>query len=484
MLFDAVEELRADLVSEFDTIDLRDKRLNKRAKLILQSFAEDPQGNPNKAWHGWAETQAGFRFLDNDHVDPEAILAPHRTATLARVARQSIVLIVQDTTELDLSAHPPDGAGPLRSKKTLGCLDHSQVAFTPTGLCLGVVGVKLWSRSEEGLGGSKKRRHDPIETKESYRWLEGYRNACEIARQAPETQVVSVADREGDLYEVFVEASAMAEEARQSGEKAAEFVIRLGKNRNLASPKEDEAGLNKLFQTLHATEPIGLFELELPATPRRKPRVARLEILRQRMRLKTPRRPREVLPDVEINAVLVREIDAPPDVAPIQWLLATSLPIDTKEDVLRVTEYYAGRWPIEIFFRILKTGCRVERIELQTAERFARCLMFYKIVAWRLQFLTILGRECPQLPCDVMFDEDEWKPVWKICKPKKPMPKTAPPLGEFLLLVASLGGHNGRKGDGPPGPQTLWSGLQRMADFTLAWKAFQLQQKRTGDTCV
>lgn len=484
MLVESSKELCTDLESEFDTIDLGDKRLNQRAKLILQSFAENPQSNPNGAWHGWAETHAGFRFLDNDHVEPEGILEPHRTATLARIATQSVVLIVQDTTELDLSAHPPDGAGPLRSLKTLGFLDHSQVAFTPTGLCLGVVGVKLWARSEEGFGESKKRRHDPIETKEAYRWLEGYRSACEIARQAPETQVVSVADREGDLYEVFIEAAAMAEESRQSAGRAAEFVIRLGKNRNLASPKKEGGGLNKLFQTLHATEPIGLFELELPATPRRKPRVARLEILRQRMQIKTPRRPREVLPDVEINAVLVREIDAAPDVEPVQWLLATSLPIDTKEDVLRVTEYYAGRWPIEIFFRILKTGCRVERIELQTAERFARCLMFYKIVAWRLQFLTILGRECPQLPCDVMFDEDEWKPVWKICKPKKPLPKTAPPLGEFLLLVASLGGHNGRKGDGPPGPQTLWLGLQRMADFTLAWRTFQLQQNPTGDTCV
>jgi hypothetical protein len=476
-------ELCSDLASEFDTIDLGDKRLNKRAKLILQSFADAPQANPNKAWHGWAETQAGFRFLDNDHVEPEAILEPHRTATLARIRQQPVVLIAQDTTELDLSAHPPDGAGLLRSKKTLGFLDHSQVALTPTGLNLGVVGVKLWSRSEEGFGQSKKRRHDPIETKEAYRWVEGYRSACEIARQAPGTQVVSVADREGDLYEVFVEAAAMAEEARQSGGKAAEFVIRLGKNRNLARLKEDDE-LKKLFPTLHATAAIGLYELELPATPRRKPRTARLEVIRERVRLKTPRRPREELPEVEINVVLVREIDAPPEVEPIQWLLATSLPIETKEDALRITEYYAGRWPIEIFFRILKTGCRVERIELQTAERFARCLMFYKIVAWRLQFLTILGRECPQLPCDVMFDEDEWRPVWKICKPKKPMPKTAPPLGEFLLLVASLGGHNGRKGDGPPGPQTLWSGLQRMADFTLAWQAFQRLQKRTGDTCV
>jgi hypothetical protein len=203
--------------------------------------------------------------------------------------------------------------------------------------------------------------------------------------------------------------------------------------------------------------------------------------------LKAPYRQQGKLPQVEVNAVLVRELDPPPGIEPIEWLLVTSLPIDTPEDVLRVVDYYTGRWPIEIFFRILKSGCKVEQIQLETAARIERCLMLYMIVAWRVQYLTMLGRECPDLPCDVLFTADEWKPVRKITQPKKSLPKKAPPLGEFLLLVGRLGGHNGRKHDGPPGPQALWIGIRRLTDFALAWRSFGPQPdhvSETSDTCV
>jgi hypothetical protein len=471
--------LATEIETELATIDLGDERLNKRAGRVLQSFWADPQASINAASQGWAETQAAYRFFDNDQVRPEALLEPHQAATLERIAGHPVVLLAQDTTELDYSAHPPGGAGPLTSEKRLGFLDHSQVAFTPGGLCLGVVEVKIWARVEEGFGNSKQRQYDPLETKETYRWLEGYRRACEVARQVPGTQIVSVADREGDLYELFVEAQAQ-------GDAAADYVIRAGKDRSLPEARASGAGYEKLRETLDAAELIAVRELELPATPKRQARTARLEIRRQRVRLKAPYRQHVKLPEVEVNVVLVRELDPPPDVEPVEWFLVTSLPIDTPEQVLRVVDYYTGRWPIEIFFRVLKTGCQVERIQLETAPRLMRCLMLYKIVAWRVLYLTMLGRECPHLPCDVLFTADEWMPVWKITRPKKPLPKTPPDLATFLLLVAKLGGHNGRRHDGPPGPQALWTGIRRLTDFALAWRAFgpkQHHSPETSDTC-
>jgi hypothetical protein len=473
-----------EVEEELGALDLGDERLNKRARRVLRCFWEDPQASINAASQGWAETQAAYRFFDNDQVQPEQLLAPHQAATLERIKQQRVVLVAQDTTELDYSAHRPAGAGPLTSEERVGFLDHSHVAFTPEGLCLGVVEVQLWARRAEGFGDSKQRQYDPLETKETYRWLEGYRRACEVAREAPGTQVISVADREGDIYELFVEAAAPG---AASGTVAAEYVIRAGKDRSLPQERTSGAGYEKLRETMDEAELVLIRDLELPATPQRQARTARLEVRRQRVLLKAPYRQHAKLPEVAVNMVLARELDPPAGVEPIEWLLVTSLPIDTKEQVLLVLDYYTGRWPIEIFFRVFKSGCQVERIQLETAPRLKRCLMLYKIVTWRVLYLTMLGRECPDLPCDTLFTADEWKPVWKITQPHKPLPKNPPTLAAFLLLVGKLGGHNGRRHDGPPGPQALWTGIRRLTDFALAWRAFgppQHDSPETRNTCV
>jgi hypothetical protein len=138
---------------------------------------------------------------------------------------------------------------------------------------------------------------------------------------------------------------------------------------------------------------------------------------------------------------------------------------------LRVIDYYACRWQIEVFFRVFKTGCKVEEIQLEKAERLRPCLALYKIVAWRVLYVTMLGRESPDLPCDVLFTDEEWKSAWTICTDQPPPPQ-APPLREFLPMLAELGGYNNRKHDAPPGPKTLWIAIRRMGDFALAWQTF------------
>lgn len=474
-----------EITNELDTIDLGDKRLNDRSKRVLDSLFADPVASINSACHGWSETLAAYRFFDNKNVKPEKILRAHQDATRARIAEYPVVLIAQDTTELDYSDHAPTGAGPLNSEVQRGFLDHSQIAFTPDGLCLGHVDVKIWARSDEGFGSSKQRQHDPLETKEKFRWLEGYRNACAMVAQVPNTQIISVADSEGDIYEVFLEAD-------KQGEAAADYVIRAGKNRSLPEldPEAGPSTYRKLKQEMNDAPLITIRQLNLPRTPKREAREATLEVRAQPVRLKAPYRKHTTLPELEVNVVLARETDPPSDEEGIEWLLIASLPINTVHEVLLIVDYYTGRWPIEVFFRVYKTGCQVERIALETSDRLLPCLMLYKIVAWRVSYLTILGRHCPELPCDVVFTADEWKSTWKItCD--EPIPEEAPDLRTFLLVLAQLGGHNGRKKDGPPGPQSLWVGIRRMTDFAMAWRAFGPDQnatpttnKKTKGTCV
>ena len=167
----------------------------------------------------------------------------------------------------------------------------------------------------------------------------------------------------------------------------------------------------------------------------------------------------------------VREVNGPGDGTEVCWLLMTSLPIETEEDLLRVIDYYVARWIVEVYFRTLKTGCRVERIQLETLNRVKNCLAFYKIIAWRIIYLTYLNRTTPSLPCTAVFDDCEWKSVWMVAK-KKPLPEAPPTLGEFVPILASLGGYNNRRSDPPPGPQVLWTATRRMLDFAIAWLNF------------
>ena len=169
--------LGLEVGAELQGIDLGDKRLNERAGKIIASLAADPKASVNSACNGWNETHAAYQFFENDKVQPEKILQPHRLATERRIAEQNVVLIVQDTTELDFTKHPTKDAGVLNQEDRFGFYDHSHIAFTPEHLCLGVLEVEFYSRTPQSLGKSKERKSDPIETKESYRWLKGYRLA-------------------------------------------------------------------------------------------------------------------------------------------------------------------------------------------------------------------------------------------------------------------------------------------------------------------
>jgi hypothetical protein len=451
---------------ELDGIDLGDKRLNDRAGILIERLAADTAASINASCQGWNETNAAYKFFDNKKVEPQKILRPHREATEKRIRAEKVVLIVQDTTELDYSNHPTKDSGVLNDEHRYGFYDHSHIAFTPEKLCLGVAGVEFYSRTPESLGKAYERRNDPIEAKESFRWLKGYRLACELADTSPTTQIVSVADRECDIYDIFLET--------QEHDTPADFVIRAKYDRQL-SDQDSEAGIgtNAYCSVMEevATSPlVTTRQIDLPRTPKRQSRQATLEIRAMQVRVQPPGH-RLHLDEVTYNVVLVEEVGGPGDGTDVCWLLMTSLPIDSVKSVMLVLDYYVARWPIEVFFRVFKTGCRVEDIQLETNRRLMNCLMFYKVIAWRIMYVTFLGREYPDMACDEIFADVEWKPVWKIVS-EEPLPKKAPSLSVFIPMLAELGGYNNRSTDHPPGPQAIWVGIRRMTDFAIAWTAF------------
>lgn len=456
--------------AEMRFLELGDKRLAKRGTKIIEALAKDPAASINAACRGWGDTLAAYRFFDNPNVKPEAILASHREATEVRIDQHPTVLLVQDTTELDFSAHPTSDSGVLNNKYRQGMFDHSHIAFTPEGLSLGVIQADFFDRTVESLGKAAERKPLPLEQKETFRWLQGYRLACEVQRDHPNTHIISVADCEADIYEIFLE------HGKQPA--PADFVIRAKQDRRCLE-LDNEAGIRvfkKVRDEVAASEIVTVRHIDLPPTPKREARQARLEVRAKQVVVKPPHM-REHLGPVTYNLVLVAETGRPADdKTAVEWLLITTLPIDSVEDVLRVVDHYVGRWPIEVYFRIFKTGCQVEEIQLTTNDRLKRCLMFYKVIAWRIAFVTYLGREYPKLGCDQVFTESEWKSVWRIVTRKK-LPKTPPPLVKFIPVLAELGGYNNRNSDTPPGPKPLWIAIRRMHDFAQAWEVFHTDEE-------
>jgi hypothetical protein len=219
---------------------------------------------------------------------------------------------------------------------------------------------------------------------------------------------------------------------------------------------------------------------------RRQPRDSReAEVVARaaRVTLRPPYRRGRQLPPVTINVVLVSEVNPPPHDEPVEWLLLTSLPIDTPEQIRQIIQDYCVRWMIEILFRVLKSGCRVEERLFEHLDRLLTCLAVYLIVAWRTLYVCRLGRGCPQISCEAVFEPAEWKSVWTVVRRETP-PAEPPPLGEFVRLVAQLGGYVNRKRDDPPGPQTVWIGLQRTHDFATCWQLFGPDAPGAPKTCV
>ena len=444
---------------ETQTANLGDQRLNKRMTNLLDRALSQPTASIPVACRGWQETLAAYRFFDNSKVKAENVLAPHRAATRERMGEHAIVLCVQDTTELDYSGQSQtQGLGPLTYEAQRGLYLHPTLAVTPERLCLGVLDALIWARSDEGYGKGEQRKGKAIEEKESVRWIDGYRQVCELADTLPETQCVYMADRESDIYELFLQDDGQAHRA--------DWLIRASHDRQVL----DQACLS---EALAQAPVLGEIEFDLPASHKRPKKHVTQTLKATRVALRPPQRCRNTLEPVEVTVVLAQETRPPKGEEPVTWVLLTNLPVTTAEQALEKISWYLCRWQIEIYFRILKSGCKIEKLQLEHVERLRPALALYMIVAWRVLYLTLLGRECPELPCDLVFETSEWQAVYLVATKTRP-PANPPTLNTIVRMVAGFGGFLGRKHDGEPGPQSIWIGLQRTRDFVLTLEAVEV----------
>lgn len=356
------------------------------------------------------------------------------------------------------SAANPSVCSPLLNETQRGLYLHPTLAVTPERLCLGVLDALIWARSDEGYGKRGERKQKAIEEKESVRWIDGYRGVCELADTLPETQCVYMADRESDIYELFGEGDGQGHRA--------DWLLRARHDRRVL----DQACLS---EALAQAPVMGEIEFDLPASHKRAKKHVTQTLKATRVELQPPQRYGHSLDSVEVTVVLAQETRPPKGEEPVTWILLTNLPVTTVDQAIEKIGWYLCRWQIEIYFKILKSGCKLEKLQLEHIERLRPALALYMIVAWRVLYLTVMGRECPELPCDVVFETSEWQAVYLVATKTRP-PAKPPTLNTIVRMVAGFGGFLARKHDGEPGPQSMWIGLQRTRDFVLTLEANEL----------
>ena len=388
----------------------------------------------------------------------EKILESHRKATIRRMEKEKIVLAVQDTTTLNYSSHPgTEGMGLIGYSKNggTGLIVHDTMAFDESGTPLGLLDVQCWARAPEDFGKKHLRKKLPIKKKESNKWLQSFNQAAKAQQQCPKTKIVSVGDREADIFELF-------QLALKSGD-GPKLLVRAEHDRLLAE------GQKKLWDTVAQQTVSGTHNILVSRKGNQPAREAELEVRFAEVRLKSPQNKKQ-MEELTIFAVLGKEIAAVGTNKCLEWMLLSTEPVRTFEEARKKLEWYSLRWGIEIYHRTLKSGCKIKERQLRSADRIEACLAIDMIVAWRIFHLTKLGREIPDAPCTIFFEDAEWKALVTYIKQDPTHLKETPRLREAVHMVSSLGGFLGRKGDGEPGTKSLWLGLQRLDDIAASWK--------------
>lgn len=447
------------VTDELEGVRLGEKRLNKRMLTLLDQASKQPQASITRMFHTRKEIQACYRFFSSDLVNETKIMEPHLNKTIERIAENPVVLCLSDTTTLNYTTRKTlKDSGYISSNNAQGFFLHTTIAVTPDRLHLGIVGQKFWAREKEKRACSSRERDKiPFIEKESYRWLEAYRDSCELAHQCPQTQVIHITDREGDIFEIFDE--------YQKDPRTADYIIRSNHNRIVYLPG---GRTNTLIEELQDSKVLGEICFETINREDDRTRQVRQSVQALTLEIKS----RHGADKTTINAIYLKEIDPPQGEKPVIWCLLTSLPISSCEEIVKVVSYYLCRWEIEVFFKTFKSGCKVEEKSLRTADRLYPLFSLFLIIAWRINFLLHLSRVLPTISCVYFFEDSEWKAGYMAALRTK-IPPTAPPtLHEMVGYVARLGGHLGRKIDKPPGVKAIWTGICKLTNYADAWDLF------------
>ena len=458
--------INAWLDGELAGCSLADERLTKRLRKVLAQLGSDMGQSIPLVCQDWANAKAAYRFFSNERISEADILAGHLQSTRDRTAAtDGPVLVLHDTTEFSYRREKPeaigitkainsgrDKAGRLRSHTVCGILMHSSLAVTTAGLPLGLAAIKFWTRKKfKGTAALKKKINPtrvPIEKKESIRWLDNLKQSTELLSDPG--RCLHIGDRESDIYELFCTAQ----------EVGTHFLVRTCVDR-LAGD-----GDHTIADEMDEVAVKGLHRIEVRDS-NGDPDQAVLEIRYRKIRVLPPIGKQKRYPALTLTVIHAEERGTPKNRKKIDWKLITDLPVQSRNEAIEKLDWYALRWKIEVFHKILKSGCRAEEAKLRTAQRLANLIAVYCILSWRVFWMTMLNRSSPDASPALALTEAEIGLLDHLVKDKDQKPRRRRTLSHYLTKIARLGGYLARASDPPPGNTVMWRGLSRLTDIAL-----------------
>ncbi len=442
-------------VEETAGVDLGDERLNARIQRMLAQRWQRPTSSFYRSFDTPTEASGAYKLVENPRyeINGRSLLAPHQLQTARRMAAEKVVFLAQDTTALSYNTlRQTEGLGSLGESGSRGLFLHTLLAFRLDGLPLGTAWAEVWARPPES--DTAQRNEQSCDEKESGRWVRALQVASERAQQMPQTVVLVCGDREADIYELY--------DQKQAAPENLHVLVRGQHDRRLSDGR-------RLVESVSNLPVGGILRVEVPRRPGQPARTAKLELRWKELEIQPPAVAlKKSWPALKVFVVLACEVGAPAGISPIEWLLLTTWPVTHLKMARRLVRWYALRWGIECWHKVLKVVCGVERRQMKAAEHLQRALALDMIIAARVLLLTRLGKEHPELPAELFYSPEELA-VLAVKKKETGRYIQSPKLTvlQANILVAMLAGFWGRPGDGHPGAQILAEGLRLLQ--LLVW---------------
>lgn len=432
-------------VEDFGDIDFGDSRRDNRFVSIINNISKKPGGSIPRQNKSWYDVKATYEFFKNEEVSLPSLKRAISNYGVKQVSDEVKLLILHDISTISFNDLQAQGLGYLAHKEGRGILCYSSLAATTEGLPLSLLYQHTWVRPLEELGKSSKRRQTCFQDKESYRWYDGMTQVNNLLGGS--VHKIHIADREADIYELFFNAY----------EPNTDLLIRAQHNRKTAekSPLWD----------LVAQQPVAaVVTLEIPDQTGKKKHPVEVELRYHQVKILRPVSSDNQYESVMLTAIEIKEPKKGQDV--IHWKLLTTLEIHSPTEALQCVKWYTYRWLIERFHYVLKSGTKIEELQLKQASSLQKAIAVYSLAAFRIMQLVYDSRYYPDVCCEVVLTPSQWKVLYILIHRKKEIPIEAPTLHQAVMWIGRLGGHLGRKSDGPPGLKTVWLGYQTLLNAT------------------
>jgi hypothetical protein len=431
---------------EFSQLDLGDIRRNQRFATIIENVLNHPgQSIPQQNASAY-DTKATYDFFKNKKATLEKIQkAIHAYGAASINDDLACVLILHDSSNIHYNNVQAAGLGYIKSGS--GLIAHTSMAADVNGNPLALLNQQIWARDIKSIGKTKDRQKKPIAEKESYKWIQGIEASNALLNK--DISKVHIADREADIYEVFF----------MPLESNCELLIRACRSRKTT-------GDELLWDEISNLPANGNIVLQIPDAKGYKKTPVTVEVRYKEIEVLCPKNSKSTYESILLTAIEVRQPGVEDDKKGVWWKLLTTLDVTGIEDVKKYILWYTYRWLIERFHYVIKSGCGIEGLKLKQAESLKKAIAMYSLASFKIMQLTYQSRATPDVSCDVILTTEEWEALYLRMHKTGNLPASPPTLGEAAKWIGRLGGHMGRKGDGPPGLKTIWQGYVRLRDIT------------------